>query len=140
MALVLLAVIVIRVAVFTLAEVSADPTPVLLPHEASEEQIADTRAERSLDRPLHVQYWVWVNRLVRGDLGNSFKWAYTPASELMIERLPGTLELSLFALPISSLIASPIGVLVAVKEDSAYDYAGKIFAIWDNRHLPSPSA
>ena len=125
----LLAIIVISVAVFALARVSGDPTLVLLPDEASEEQIANTRAEWGLDKPLHVQYWVWVNRLVRGDLGNSFKWAGVPASELIVERLPATLQLSLFALLISGLIALPIGVLVAVKKDSGWDYAGKIFAI-----------
>lgn len=125
----LLAVVVISVVVFALARVSGDPTLVLLPDEASEEQIANTRAEWGLDKPLHVQYWVWVNRLSRGDLGNSFKWAGTPASELILERLPATLQLSLFALLISGLIALPIGVLVAVKKDSGWDYAGKIFAI-----------
>ncbi len=125
----LLAIVVISVAVFALARVSGDPTLVLLPDEASEEQIANTRAEWGLDKPLHVQYWVWVNRLVRGDLGNSFKWAGVPASELIVERLPATLQLSLFALLISGLIALPIGVMLAVKKDSGWDYAGKIFAI-----------
>ena len=125
----LLAVVVISVVVFALARVSGDPTLVLLPDEASEEQIANTRAEWGLDKPLHVQYWVWVNRLARGDLGDSFKWAGVPASELIVERLPATLQLSLFALLISGLIALPIGVLVAVKKDSGWDYAGKIFAI-----------
>ncbi len=125
----LLAIIVISVAVFALARVSGDPTLVLLPDEASEEQIATTRAEWGLDKPLHVQYWVWVNRLARGDLGDSFKWAGVPASELIVERLPATLQLSLFALLISGLIALPIGVMVAVKKDSGWDYAGKIFAI-----------
>ena len=125
----LLAVVVISVVVFALARVSGNPTLALLPDEASEEQIRNTRIEWGLDKPLHIQYWVWVNRLARGDLGNSFKWANTPASELILERLPATLQLSLFALLISGGIALPIGVLVAVKKDSGWDYAGKIFAI-----------
>lgn len=125
----LLAIVVISMIVFALARVTGDPTNVLLPDEASEEQIFLTRQEWGLDKPLHVQYWVYIKRMARGDLGNSFKWANTPASELIADRLPATLQLSAFALLISALIAFPIGVLVAVKKDTGYDYAGKIFAI-----------
>ncbi|MFQ6029677.1 MAG: ABC transporter permease [Dehalococcoidia bacterium] len=125
----LLAVWIISMVVFALARVSGDPVAALLPDEASEEQIVQTTKEWGLDQPLHMQYFVWVKRLVKGDLGNSFMYAGTPASELIGKRLPATLQLSGFALLVSGLIAFPIGVLVAVKKDTGYDYAGKIFAI-----------
>ena len=125
----LLAIVVISMVVFALARVTGDPTQVLLPDEASEEQILQTQIEWGLDKPLHIQYLVYVKRMARGDLGTSFKWANTPALELILERFPATLQLSGFALLISGLLDFPIGVMVAVKKDTAIDYAGKIFAI-----------
>ena len=125
----LLAIVVISMVVFALARVTGDPTQVLLPDEASEEQILQTQIEWGLDKPLHIQYLVYVKRMARGDLGTSFKWANTPALELILERFPATLQLSGFALLISGLLAFPIGVMVAVKKDTGIDYAGKIFAI-----------
>ena len=125
----LLAIVVISMVVFALVRVAGDPTQVLVPDEASKEQILATQMEWGLDKPLHIQYWVYIERLSRGDLGNSFKWAGVPASELIIERIPATLQLSLFAISISAIIAFPVGVLVAVKKDKGIDYAGKMFAI-----------
>ena len=125
----LLAIVVISMVVFALARVTGDPTQVLLPDEASEEQILQTQIEWGLDKPIHIQYWIYVKRLTRGDLGNSFKWYGVPASELIIDRLPATIQLSAFALFISAIIAFPVGVMVAVKKDSGFDYAGKMFAI-----------
>ena len=125
----LLAIIVISMVVFALARVTGDPTQVLLPDEASEEQILQTQIEWGLDKPLHIQYFVYIKRLTRGDLGNSFKWAGVPASELIAARLPATIQLSAFALLISAGIAFPVGVWVAVKKDTGIDYAGKMVAI-----------
>ncbi len=125
----LLAVVVISMVVFALARVTGDPTQVLLPDEASEEQILATQIEWGLDKPLHIQYWIYIKRLTRGDMGNSFKWYGVPATQLIKERLPATIQLSMFALLISAGIAFPVGVMVAVKKDTGIDYAGKMFAI-----------
>lgn len=124
----LLAIFVISLIVFALARVSGDPLNAILPEEASEEQIELTKAQWGLDKPLHVQYFVYVKNLARGDLGRSFKWN-KPASELILQKLPATVQLSAFALIITGLLAFPIGVLVAVKKDTGYDWAGKTFAI-----------
>lgn len=124
----LLAIFVITIIVFALARVSGDPLNAILPEEASEEQIELTKAQWGLDKPLHIQYFVYVKNLSRGDLGRSFKWN-KPASELILQKLPATVQLSAFALIITGLLAFPIGVLVAVKKDTGFDWAGKIFAI-----------
>ena len=124
----LLAIVAISMVVFALARVSGDPLNAILPEEASEEQIALTKVQWGLDKPMHVQYVIYVRNLAQGDLGKSFKWN-KPASALIIQKLPATLQLSAFALIITGIIAFPIGVLVAVKKDSGYDWAGKIFAI-----------
>lgn len=125
----LLAMIVISIVVFALARVSGNPLDVLLPDEATEEQFEATKIEWGLDKPLHIQYLVYMKRLLQGDLGESFQWDNTSAGSLIVERFPRTLQLSAFALLISGLLALPIGVLVAVKKDTGFDYAAKVFAI-----------
>ena len=125
----ILAIFVISTVTFALARVSGDPLNVLLPEEASEEQIELTKKEWGLDKPLHMQYLQYLGKLFRGDLGESLAWPNATAGELIMERLPNTLRLSALALLVSAAIAFPIGVLVAIKKDTPFDYAGKMFAI-----------
>ena len=125
----ILAIFVISTVTFALARVSGDPLNVLLPEEASEEQIELTKKEWGLDKPLHMQYLQYLGKLFRGDLGEALAWPNATAGELIVERLPNTLRLSALALLVSAVIAFPIGVLVAIKKDTPFDYAGKMFAI-----------
>ena len=124
-----LAIFVISMVTFALARVSGDPLNVLLPEEASEEQIELTKKEWGLDKPIHIQYLLYLGKLARGDMGEALAWPNSSAGELIAERLPNTVQLSMFALLVSALIAFPIGVLVAIKKDSVFDYGGKLFAI-----------
>ena len=110
----LLAVFVISLIVFSLSRVAGDPLAAILDDESGKEQIELLRAQWGLDKPLHVQYFTYMKRLLTGDLGTSFKWD-RPVAELIIERLPATLQLSAFALIVTGVIAFPIGVLSAVK-------------------------
>ena len=125
----ILAIFVISMVTFALARVSGDPLNVLLPEEASEEQIELTKKEWGLDKPIHIQYLVYLGKLARGDMGEALAWPNSSAGELIAERLPNTVQLSMLALLVSVLIAFPIGVLVAIKKDSVFDYGGKLFAI-----------
>ena len=125
----ILAIFVISMVTFALARVSGDPLNVLLPEEASEEQIELTKKEWGLDKPIHMQYILYLGKLARGDMGEALAWPNSSAGELIAERLPNTVQLSMFALLVSALIAFPIGVLVAIKKDSVFDYGGKLFAI-----------
>jgi peptide/nickel transport system permease protein len=124
----LLAVFVISIIVFALSRVAGDPLAAILDDEAGKEQIERLRQSWGLDKPIHVQYFTYVRRLLTGDLGVSFRWD-RPVLELIAERLPATVQLSSFALVITGLIAFPIGVLSAVKKDSWFDAGGKMFAI-----------
>ena len=125
----ILAIFVISMVTFALARVSGDPLNVLLPEEASEEQIELTKKEWGLDKPIHIQYLLYLGKLARGDMGEALAWPNSSAGELIAERLPNTVQLSMLALLVSVLIAFPIGVLVAIKKDSVFDYGGKLFAI-----------
>ena len=124
----LLAIFVISLIVFALSRVAGDPIAAILDDETGQEQIELLRKEWGLDKPLHVQYFTYMRRLLTGDLGTSFKWD-RPVAELIAEKLPATMQLSAFALLITAVIAFPVGVLSAVKKDSIFDTAGKMFAI-----------
>jgi len=125
----ILAIFVISTVTFALARVSGDPLNVLLPEEASEEQIELIKAEWGLDKPLHMQYIQYLGKLFRGDLGEAMAWPNSTATELIVQRLPNTIKLSALALIVSGVIAFPVGVLVAIKKDTPFDYGGKLFAI-----------
>ena len=82
-----------------------------------------------LDRPVYVQYVAWLGDIVlRGDLGNSL-WQDTPVIDDIAARLPVTLQLGLMALLISLIIAIPIGIYSAVRQETIVDYVGRTFSI-----------
>ena len=125
----ILAIFIISTITFALARVSGDPLNVLLAEEASEEQIELTKKEWGLDKPIHMQYLLYLGKLFQGDMGEALAWPNSTAGELILERLPNTIKLSALALIVSAIIAFPIGVLVAIKKDTPFDYGGKLFAI-----------
>jgi len=87
------------------------------------------RAELGLDKPIHVQYLHWAGAiLTHGDLGNSL-WTRSPIVDDLRARFPVTLELGVLALIISLVVAIPIGVFSAIRQDTAGDYLGRSIAI-----------
>jgi len=86
------------------------------------------RALLHLDRPPYEQYALWLWDVVRGDLGTSLR-SQAPIATEVAQRLPVTLELAFLALLVSLLIAIPVGVVSALRQDSAADYVGRLFAI-----------
>jgi ABC-type dipeptide/oligopeptide/nickel transport system permease component len=108
--------------VFVLLHLSGDPTYILLPPEAGEEQRAAFRQQYGLDRPLPVQFAVFLGRAVRGDFGQSFSFQ-VPAFRLVLQRLPATLELTVAALAIAVAVAIPAGVLAAARRGTRVDRA-----------------
>jgi len=81
-----------------------------------------------LDLPVHIQYVRWLGNLFRGDLGTNL-WERTPVREDVLARLPVSFELGLLALLTSLVIAIPIGVFSAIRQDTGGDYAGRTVAI-----------
>lgn len=125
----LLALVVMSMIVFGLARISGNPIDVMLPIEAEKEDYARLEKHWGLDKPLHVQYYVFVKNALQGDFGQSLKYQGKSAMSLVVERLPATLELAGFALLISAILALPIGVLAAVAKGSSMDTAAKIIAL-----------
>ncbi len=86
-------------------------------------------AALGLDKPMLTQYFDWAGAiLLRADFGNSL-WHSTPVRELLLERLPVTFELGFLALIVGLLVAIPIGVYSAIRQDTAGDYFTRSFSI-----------
>lgn len=91
-------------------------------------QIAALRAYFGFDKPLYEQYWIWLTSALRGDFGFSVR-SGIPVLPEILARFPLTFELAILAMLIATTIGIPIGVLAAVKRDSAIDLAGRLFAL-----------
>ena len=85
------------------------------------------KAMYDLDKPLHVQYWLWLKKLALFDLGTSFSSDHRPVVDKVMERIPITIVINVLSLFMIIVIAIPIGVLSAVHRDSLFDKATTIF-------------
>lgn len=108
---------------FLLRLAPGDPVTMLLAETATPEQINAVRAKWGLDKPIVVQYMVFLNNVLHGDLGNSL-FFQEPAMDVLLERMPATLQLSAAALFFSLIVAIPIGILSALRRDTIWDYLG----------------
>ena len=107
---------------------SGDPVPLLLPPDAPRSEIFRVRAELGLDRPLPVQYATFLGNVLRGDFGRSIHFR-EPAARVVLGYLPATIELGLTAFGLAVLAAVPIGVLSAVRRNTALDHAAMAIAL-----------
>jgi peptide/nickel transport system permease protein len=124
----LISLIVLSLTIFFFVRVTGDPATLLVEPGASEADIAAIHHQFGLDRPLVVQYLLFMANLARGDLGQSFYYQM-PVSELYLSRLPNSLLLAAVAMSFSLLIGIPTGILAAVRVGSFWDSAGKLFAL-----------
>jgi peptide/nickel transport system permease protein len=113
----------VAIVVFLFMRLSpGDPVDIMMGQggTVSEGEIERLRAEFNLDRPLHEQLGIFLGDLAHGDLGNSFT-KKQPVMQLIGERLPATIELALGSLFFALLVAFPIGIISAVKQNSTVD-------------------
>jgi peptide/nickel transport system permease protein len=106
-----------------------DPVRVMLGLRANEEAVAAIRAELGLDKPLYVRYFKWLGNIVRGNLGRSLQ-RNEDIGGMILARLPATLELTIFALWITAIIAIPLGVISAVKANTLVDNLCSFFSLF----------
>ncbi|MCI1838417.1 MAG: ABC transporter permease [Achromobacter ruhlandii] len=97
-----------------------DPIEILVPADATQSEIAQAVRSLGLDLPLYQQYLKFVGNALHGDLGNSFVFNQ-PAIQLILQRLPATLELACVALLLALAIGLPLGLVAGLKPDSALD-------------------
>ena len=124
----LLALWLVSTVVFVVMRLSGDPVPLLLPPDAPVAEMERVRHDLGLDRPLPVQYAVFVGNVLRGDFGRSIHFRQ-PAMAVALSYLPATLELGVAAFLIAVLVALPVGVLSAIRRNSPLDHAAMGLAL-----------
>lgn len=120
--------VIISLLVFVLARVSGDPLERMMPPGATPADFALVAEAMGLDKPMVVQYGIYASRVLQGDLGTSIR-AQIPVQELIAQRLPNTIRLSLVSVVIAMLIAVPLGVVAAVRRGKGIDTVAKTVAI-----------
>ena len=108
--------------------IPGDVVQLMLEEKAYGKDLDDLRAKLGLNRPMYIQYVEWLGQVTRGDLGESL-WTKRPVLEELARRLPISLELGVLALFFAIIIAVPIGVLAAIRQDTLADYAMRSMAI-----------
>ena len=117
----LIAVWLVSTVVFGVMRLSGDPVPLLLPPDAPRSEIFRVRRELGLDRPLPVQYGMFLANALRGDFGRSIHYR-EPAFAVVRGYLRATAELGLTAFLLAAIVAVPVGLLSAVKRNSPIDH------------------
>jgi peptide/nickel transport system permease protein len=110
----------VSVVVFIVTHMLGDPVRLMLPLEASAQEVAEMRHHLGFDQPLYVQFGSFASKAIVGDFGDSL-WQRTPALPLVLERLPASLILSLIAMLIAIVGAVPLGIFAAVRPNSLLD-------------------
>lgn len=108
--------------------VPGDPARTLLGPRATPEALDQLRTEYGLDASMLEQYWLYMSRLVTGDLGNSFTYG-VPTSELILERLPTTVWLIVYSTVLTCLIAIPLGVIAASRPGRLRDHVVRFISV-----------
>jgi peptide/nickel transport system permease protein len=106
-----------------------DPAIILAGEDRDPSVVAHLREKFHLDDPLPVRYLYWAGGVLKGDLGESVR-IQKPVLDLILEKLPVTLELALLAIVIALSIGLTAGIVSAVFKDTFWDYAANIFALW----------
>jgi ABC-type dipeptide/oligopeptide/nickel transport system permease component len=119
----------ISVISFFFIHLSGDPVMLMLPADASHAEIEALRERLGFNDPLPEQYLRFAWRALRGDFGDSLYYK-VPAIELILERLPASLELALAAMVIALVVAVPVGIVSAVRRGSFVDMASMLGALF----------
>jgi len=127
---------VVSVVVFLMVRaIPGDASYALLGPTAKPEQIAALRAEMGLDEPVWRQYLVWIDGVVRGDLGRSWINDF-PVADLIRQKLPATIALAVGSMTIAMLIAIPMGILPALRPGS---WIERVAALYNGLMLAIPT-
>jgi len=128
-------IIVVSIVVFLFVHASGDPAALLLPEQATPEDIANLRAQLGLDRPLYIQYLAFMKDFWRGEALKSFRYNL-PALPLVLGALRWTLALVCGAMFISVVLAIPLGTLAALRRGSLVDVMIRVVAVF-GQSMPS---
>lgn len=103
--------------VFFIMFKAGDPVELMLPPDATQQDVVDMRAALGLDKSFIVQYQKFLGNALEGNLGNSFVYGQ-PALDIVFERLPATMELAVIAMIVSIIVGIPLGIISSIKPNS----------------------
>ena len=107
--------------------IPGDPCRAILGEKATDAVCEEFLHRHGLDRPIHIQFLTYVGEVAQGDFGESLRFN-KPVTDLIIERLPTTLELTLAAMTFSIVLGIPMGIISAVRHNSLVDVITMLFA------------
>lgn len=108
--------------------IPGNPIVMMLPPQATQQDILELKAQYGLDKPIPTQYGIWLKDVVRGDFGRSIHMKQD-VMELIMERLPATMELVLAATAIALILGTFIGTVSIMKKDTVLDKLGSLLAV-----------
>ncbi len=114
---------------FFFIHLSGDPVMLMLPGDASMQEIEELREQLGFNDPLVKQYLRFITNALRGDFGDSLYY-HVPAMSLILERLPASLELAVVAMAFALLVAIPLGVISAVRRGTFIDMGAMLTALF----------
>ena len=115
-------------ATFALARlIPGDPCRAMLGEKATKVVCDEFNHRHGLDKPIVIQFGVYVSEIAQGDFGTSFRYS-KPITELLVERLPTTLELAFAALLIAVVVGIPLGVISAIRHNTWVDVSTMLWA------------
>ena len=121
--------LIVSVMVFTLQQLlPGDPVLTMAGEERDPQVLAYLREKYRLDDPIPIQYFVWLGQVVQGNLGVSLR-TDIPVLQLILGKLPVTIELAVFAMIVALAIGIPTGILSSVKKGTSVDYAANVIAL-----------
>lgn len=118
----------VSVLVFILVRLTGDPAAVMLPPDAPEAEIEAFRQRNGLDKPILVQYAIFLGQAVQGEFGNSIRYQI-PVTDLLAQRIPSTLQLTAASLGLGLLVGLPLGLLAGLRKGSRIDKLSRSFAL-----------
>ena len=105
-----------------------DPALAIAGDERTPEMLAFIREKYHLNDPIVVQYWYWLTGVLSGDMGTSIR-SQMPVTELILTKLPVTLQLGIMAMIIALAIGIPAGIISAVRKGSGWDVGANVVAL-----------
>jgi len=106
-----------------------DPAIAMAGEERDPQAIADIRAKYNLDKPIWVQYGLWIGGILQGDFGESIR-IQLPVSQLLLEKLPVTIELAILSMLVALAVGLPAGVISALHNGRWPDYVANVIGLW----------
>ena len=123
-----LVILAVSLLVFVFLNASGDPVLLLLPFDASPEDVEEMRKALGLDKPLMVRYGIFLWDAIQGDFGVSLR-SHQPALSIVLDALPATIELALAAMLVATVISIPLGITAAVKRGGTIDMTATVVSV-----------